>query len=57
MQKKQKKNKKTFYEDVFKHYKNLYGKCTPATLDDFASECIHYNIMQREKGYFYQKMG
>ena len=46
-----KKHKKTvrlyqgdFWEDVFKHYKKLYGKCIPATLDDFASECVHYNV-------------
>ena len=37
-------SKKTFWEDVFKHYKTLYGKCIPATLDDFASECVHYNV-------------
>ena len=41
---------KCFYEDVFKHYKNLYGKYIPAILDDFTSEYIHYNVMQREKG-------
>ena len=22
----------------------FYGKCIPATLDDFASECVHYNV-------------
>ena len=28
-------------EEVFKHYKKLYGKCIPATFDNFASECVH----------------
>ena len=40
----QKVKKQTFWDDVFKHYKKLYGKCIPATLDDFASECVHYNV-------------
>jgi len=35
-------------EDVFKHKKHLkikkYGKCIPATLGDFVSECVHYNV-------------
>ena len=36
--------KKNFWEDVFKHYKKLCGKCMPVTFDDFASECVHYNV-------------
>ena len=48
------KKNKTNWEDVFKHYKKLYGKCIPATLADFASECVHYNvnICRGEKGHF-----
>ena len=22
----------------------MYGKCIPTTLNDFASECVHYNV-------------
>ena len=36
--------KDPFWEDVFKHYKKLCGKCMPVTFDDFASECVHYNV-------------
>ena len=46
--------KKTFWEDVFKHYKKVCGKCMPVTFDDFASECVHYyvNICRGKKNYF-----
>ena len=36
--------KKNFWEDVFRHYKKLCGKCVPVTFDDFASEYVHYNV-------------
>ena len=36
--------KNPFWEDVFKHYKKLCGKCMPVTFDDFDSECLHYNV-------------
>ena len=36
--------KNPFWFDVFKQYKKISGKCTPVTLDDFVSECLHYNV-------------
>ena len=36
--------KNPFWFDVFKHYKNISAKCTPVTIDDFVSECLHYNV-------------
>ena len=33
-----------FWVDVFKHYKNFCSKCIPLSFDDFASECLFYNI-------------
>ena len=38
------KAKIPFWGKVFKHYKKLYGKHIPATLDDFVSECVHYHV-------------
>ena len=34
-----------FWKDILKHYKKLYTKCLPEKiLNDFVSECTHYNI-------------
>ena len=49
--------KNIFWRDVFKHYKKLCGKCTPVTFDDFASECLHYNVnVCRGKRVFVSRM-
>ena len=32
-----------FWRDVLKHLKNLYTRSTPQSVDEFMSECIHYN--------------
>ena len=50
--------KNTFWRDVFKHYKKLHGKRTLVTFDDFASECLHYNVnVCRGKGVFVSRIG
>ena len=36
--------KNPFWFDVFKQYKKISAKCTPANFDDFVSECLHYNV-------------
>lgn len=33
-----------FWVDVFKHYKKFCNKCIPSSFNDFASECLFYNI-------------
>jgi hypothetical protein len=33
-----------YWHDVFKHYKKISDKVGPTALEDFASECIHYNV-------------
>ena len=33
-----------FRKDVVKHYKELCSKCCPLKVDEFGSECIHYNV-------------
>ena len=32
-----------FWKDVLKHYKKMATKCCPVSVDEFVSECIHYN--------------
>ena len=38
------KKTKTFRKMYLNITKKLYGKCIPATLDDFASECVLYDV-------------
>ena len=35
--------KNPFWKDVLRHLKNLCTKSTPQNVDEFMSECIHYN--------------
>ena len=45
-----------FWKDVMKHYKKIYVKTTVTSIDEFMSECIHYNInITRDKKVIYVK--
>ena len=50
------KIKNPFWKDVVKHYKKLYHRCCPLNIDEFMSECIHYNVnITRDKKIVYIK--
>ena len=43
-----------FWVDVLKHYKKLNDICVPMSADDFACECLYYNVnIQRGKKVVY----
>ncbi len=50
------KMKNLFWKDVVKHHKKLYHICCPLNIDEFMSECIHYNVnVTRDKKLVYIK--
>ena len=48
--------KNPFWKDVLRHFKKLYMRCVPKSVDAFMAECIHYNInILRDKQVIYVK--